>query len=37
VAYGIIKQNGGYIAVSSHPGQGAVFDLYFPRWMAGKG
>jgi two-component system cell cycle sensor histidine kinase/response regulator CckA len=30
-AYGIIKQSGGSIAVSSRPGEGARFDVYLPR------
>ena len=29
--YGIMKQNGGFVTVSSAPGQGAAFNLYFPR------
>ncbi len=29
-SYGIIKQNDGYIAVASSPGEGAAFSLYFP-------
>jgi PAS domain S-box-containing protein len=28
--YGVVRQNGGRIHVSSQPDQGAVFDLYFP-------
>ncbi len=29
-AYGIVKQNGGYITVASAPGDGAEFSLYLP-------
>lgn len=29
--FGIIKQHGGHIAVSSEPGHGTVFKLFFPR------
>jgi len=29
--YGIIKQTGGYVYVSSTPGKGSRFALYFPR------
>ena len=29
-AYGIVKQSGGFIFVSSVPGEGAVFELWFP-------
>ncbi|MEX2178981.1 MAG: PAS domain S-box protein [Gemmatimonadaceae bacterium] len=30
-AYGIVKQSGGYIAVESAEGRGAVFSVYLPR------
>jgi len=29
--YGIVTQNNGFVQVSSRPGQGAAFDLFFPR------
>ena len=32
MAYGIIKQTGGFIFVDSVPGSGTTFTLYFPVW-----
>lgn len=35
--FGIVKQNRGYITVDSEPGEGAVFQVYFPRVSAAEG
>ena len=32
--YGMVKQNNGFIDVNSQPGQGASFEIYFPRHTA---
>ena len=32
--YGIVKQNDGYVALASAPGQGATVDVYLPRRAA---
>jgi two-component system cell cycle sensor histidine kinase/response regulator CckA len=34
--YGIVEQSGGHVEVTSAPGHGAVFTMYFPR-VAGVG
>jgi len=35
--YGIVKQTGGFIFVNSAPRQGAVFEIYLPRYQAPDG
>ncbi|MCK5689933.1 hypothetical protein KAI87_11720, partial [Myxococcota bacterium] len=32
--FGVVKQNGGYIKVSSEPGKGSSFVVYFPKTAA---
>jgi CheY-like chemotaxis protein len=36
IVYGIIRQHKGTIQVSSEPGQGTVFELYFPAVREGE-
>lgn len=31
MVYGVVKQNGGFLSVTSAEGQGSCFELYFPR------
>jgi two-component system cell cycle sensor histidine kinase/response regulator CckA len=35
--YGIVKQTGGFVFVSSVPGRGAAFEIYLPRCQAADG
>lgn len=35
IVYGIVQQNGGFIKISSEPGEGTVFSLYFPAVKEG--
>jgi signal transduction histidine kinase len=34
--YGIVRQNGGTIHMSSQPGQGTVFEIFFPFALEGE-
>ncbi|MDA1081872.1 MAG: PAS domain-containing protein [Gemmatimonadetes bacterium] len=34
--YGIVKQSGGFIRLQSRPGEGTLFELYFPKMHAGR-
>ena len=34
VAYGIVTSHGGAITVSSKPGRGTTFDIYFPKFTS---
>ena len=34
--YGVVKQNSGYVTVSSEPGRGATFTVYVPRACAAE-
>ncbi|HEX6106671.1 MAG TPA: response regulator [Gemmatimonadales bacterium] len=36
MVYGIVKQNGGYISISSAPRKGTTFSLYFPEVEVGS-
>ena len=31
VVYGIVKDSSGFITISSKPGEGSTFSVYFPR------
>ena len=34
--YGIVRQSGGHVLVTSEPGRGATFDVYLPRLSEGE-
>jgi PAS domain S-box-containing protein len=35
MVHGIVKNHGGFVSVDSKPGQGALFEIYFPELVSG--